>query len=170
MKLERLFPTLLPFVHSFSQIGERCNSSECYITFTTTCFCVSKYKCKKEDTTLLDIVPHLPPSLSLTSFSIDPVKRNLLVYKIECIVQYVCVSLSSSNKVTWYYGWLVLHLPAQFGRLGFPKMRNVLVSYFCLSFLYWLPFLLGVWRVGSRVFITTRNTQISVNMVWNTWV
>lgn len=168
MKLERLFPTLLPFVHSFSQIGERRNSSECYITFT--CFCVSKYKCK-----LLDFVPHLPPSLSLTSFSIDPVKRNLLVYKIECIWAAALYSMyvSSSNKVTWYYGWLVLHLPAQFGRLGFPKMRNVVSSE--LVIFVWVS-CTGSISVGgveggvSCVLITTRNTQISVNMVWNTWV
>lgn len=50
----------------------------------TTCFCASKYeeKKKKKTTKLLNIVPHLPPSLSLTSVSISSVKRNLLVHTI----------------------------------------------------------------------------------------
>lgn len=101
------------FIHILVQIEKRMyyNCYESYIqTFYFTfynLFCASKYeeKKKKKTTKLLNIVPHLPPSLSLTSVSISSVKRNLLVHTIwECIgtaslySMYVCVSLSIATS------------------------------------------------------------------------
>lgn len=126
---------------------------------------------EKNNNKLLNIVPHLPPSLSLTSVSISSVKKkkDSPCTKIwECIwtaslySMYVCVSQSTSNKLTWYYGRLS-HFSFPFVckewqvGLGFPKWGCLSSSPSeCLCFI-----LLPCFYVGC-LFVTTLNTHNNV--------
>lgn len=136
-----------------------------------TCFCASKYgkiQKKKQHKTVEHCASS--PTEPVFDFCLYLLcKRNLLVHTIwECIwtaslySMYVCVSLSTSNKLTWYYGRL-----SHFGfpficrewqvGLGFPKWGGLS----SLAIWVFVLYSVSLFYVGC-VFVTTLNTHNNV--------